>query len=76
MIQQQIYIFLTNRIISKQFKNKLNNIEKTIYLKYKTSEKSPWILLAKDIDAAILSTKEAGGFVGTYLGMYASSNHF
>lgn len=43
---------------------------------YKTSEKSEWILLADKVDASILSTKEAKGFVGTYLGMYASLNHF
>jgi len=43
---------------------------------YKTSSKEEWILLAKDIDGIILSTKEAGGFVGSYLAMYTSSNHF
>jgi xylan 1,4-beta-xylosidase len=43
---------------------------------YKSSEKEQWILLAKEVDANILSTKEAKGFVGTYLAMYASSNHF
>lgn len=43
---------------------------------YKTSQKEEWILLAKDVDGIILSTKVAGGFVGSYLAMYASSNHF
>lgn len=43
---------------------------------YKTSENKPWILLANHIDGAILSTKEAKGFVGTYLAMYTSTNHF
>jgi len=43
---------------------------------YKTTEKAEWNLLIKDVDGSILSTKEAGGFVGTYLGMYASSKHF
>lgn len=43
---------------------------------YKSTEKEDWILLIKDVDGSILSTKEAGGFVGTYLGMYASSEHF
>ncbi|MFH6997448.1 glycoside hydrolase family 43 protein [Flavobacterium sp. FlaQc-57] len=43
---------------------------------YKTTEKGVWILLAKDIDGVILSTKEAGGFVGTYLAMYTSTKHF
>ncbi|MBL0736722.1 glycoside hydrolase family 43 protein [Flavobacterium sp. GN10] len=43
---------------------------------YKTTEKQDWILLIEDVDGVILSTKEAGGFVGTYLGMYASRKHF
>lgn len=43
---------------------------------YKTAEKGAWILLINDVDGSILSTKEAGGFVGTYLAMYASRNHF
>jgi xylan 1,4-beta-xylosidase len=30
--------------------------------------------LAKNVDGRILSTTTAGGFVGTYIGMYASSN--
>ncbi|WP_428232005.1 glycoside hydrolase family 43 protein [Flavobacterium sp.] len=43
---------------------------------FKTAGKGEWILLVKNIDGIILSTKEAGGFVGTYLAMYTSSNHF
>ena len=43
---------------------------------YKTKEKEDWVLLLKNVDGSILSTKEAGGFVGTYLAMYASENHF
>jgi len=30
-----------------------------------------WIPLLRDADGTILSTKHAGGFVGTMLGMYA-----
>ena len=33
-----------------------------------------WQLLAENIDGRILSTPVAGGFVGAYIGMYASSN--
>jgi alpha-N-arabinofuranosidase len=33
-----------------------------------------WIMLATQVDGRILSTDQAGGFVGAYLGMYASSN--
>lgn len=43
---------------------------------YKTNESEEWKLLIENVDASILSTKKAGGFVGTYLGMYASANHF
>lgn len=43
---------------------------------YKTSLKGQWISLAKDVDGIILSTKAAGGFVGSYLAMYSSANHF
>jgi alpha-N-arabinofuranosidase len=68
-------------------KNELLDKSKELFLKiegktrfydfyYKTSEKAAWVLLAKDVDAVILSTKEAKGFVGTYLAMYASKNHF
>lgn len=32
-----------------------------------------WVLLKGDVDGRILSTRKAGGFVGTYLGMYAHS---
>ena len=31
-----------------------------------------WLPIAKDIDAAYLSTKNAGGFTGTVIGMYAT----
>lgn len=68
-------------------KKELNISSSEIYLKiegekrfynfyYKTSEKEDWILLAKDIDASILSTKEAKGFVGSFLAMYTSLQHF
>lgn len=43
---------------------------------YKTAKKEDWILLEQNVDAALLSTKEAQGFVGTYLAMYTSKNHF
>jgi xylan 1,4-beta-xylosidase len=43
---------------------------------FKENENDSWILLLKNSDATILSTKLAGGFVGTYLGMYTSGNHF
>jgi xylan 1,4-beta-xylosidase len=33
-----------------------------------------WIPLATEVDGRILSTPVAGGFVGAFLAMYASSN--
>jgi alpha-N-arabinofuranosidase len=33
-----------------------------------------WRILAENVDGRILSTPVAGGFVGAYIGMYASSN--
>ncbi len=39
---------------------------------YKTS-KHDWVSLADSIDATYLSTEKAGGFIGTILAMYASS---
>jgi len=33
-----------------------------------------WILLAEHVDGTLLSTDIAGGFVGTYIGLYATSN--
>ncbi|MDO4274547.1 MAG: glycoside hydrolase family 43 protein [Eubacteriales bacterium] len=33
-----------------------------------------YILFAKDVDGTLLSTTRAGGFVGTFVGVYASAN--
>jgi alpha-N-arabinofuranosidase len=33
-----------------------------------------FILLAENVDGRLLSTDVAGGFVGTYIGMFACSN--
>lgn len=35
-----------------------------------------WQSMANDLDATILSTQTAGGFVGTMIGLYASTNDF
>ena len=57
---------------------------KPIYLKiearegrydfYYGSRPNQWTALLRDADGTILSTKKAGGFVGTMLGMYAYSS--
>jgi alpha-N-arabinofuranosidase len=41
---------------------------------YVATEPEAWQPIAEDVDGRILSTTVAGGFVGAYLGMYASSN--
>lgn len=41
---------------------------------YAATEPDQWQLIAAAVDGRILSTPVAGGFVGTYIGMYASSN--
>ncbi|TFG66440.1 MAG: glycoside hydrolase family 43 protein, partial [Anaerolineales bacterium] len=41
---------------------------------YVTTEIECWIPVAERVDGRILSTEVAGGFVGAYIGMYASAN--
>jgi len=40
---------------------------------YYGTRSNEWIALTRDADGTILSTKKAGGFVGTFFGMYAYS---
>jgi xylan 1,4-beta-xylosidase len=44
------------------------------YSFYFATSPDKWQLLAENVDGRILSTTVAGGFVGAYMGMYASSN--
>jgi alpha-N-arabinofuranosidase len=44
------------------------------YSFYIATEPEAWQPVAEGVDGRILSTPFAGGFVGTYIGMYASSN--
>jgi alpha-N-arabinofuranosidase len=41
---------------------------------YAADEPGNWIAVAEAVDGRILSTPVAGGFLGTFIGMYASSN--
>ena len=41
---------------------------------YYSNQVDDWNVLAEGVDGRILSTPLAGGFVGAYIGMYASSN--
>ena len=43
---------------------------------YSTSTLKQAILLSQNIDVSNLSTKKAGGFVGSVVGMYATSKIF
>ena len=44
------------------------------YSFYIATELEDWQPVAEGVDGRILSTPIAGGFVGAYIGMYASSN--
>jgi alpha-N-arabinofuranosidase len=44
------------------------------YSFYFANQPDEWRVLAENVDGRILSTPVAGGFVGAYIGMYASSN--
>ena len=44
------------------------------YSFYAAAAPEAWRAVAESLDGRILSTTVAGGFVGTYIGMYASSN--
>jgi alpha-N-arabinofuranosidase len=48
--------------------------DKQAYSFYIATEPEAWQAVAEGVDGRILSTPFAGGFVGTYIGMYASSN--
>lgn len=78
-------LYLANNDTAVQVKQvPLKNTEKPIYLKISSNNKhyqfaystdgKNWININHDIDAKILSTKQAGGFVGALYGMYATSN--
>jgi alpha-N-arabinofuranosidase len=47
---------------------------KQAYSFYFANRQDEWQILAEDVDGRILSTPVAGGFVGAYIAMYASSN--
>ena len=44
------------------------------YSFYVSNAPEAWQPVAEQVDGRLLSTPVAGGFVGAYLGMYASSN--
>jgi alpha-N-arabinofuranosidase len=52
---------------------KAEAIEQEYSFYYATAAEA-WVSLLENADGRILSTDVAGGFVGAYIGMYASSN--
>jgi alpha-N-arabinofuranosidase len=40
---------------------------------YRTDKNETWSNVSENVDASLLSTEAAGGFVGTTLGMYVRS---
>ncbi len=58
---------------TEKFKLKIDT-KGTTYDFYYATKDSKWILLDYDIDAKFLSTKTAGGFVGSIYGLYTTSS--
>lgn len=64
--------------------NELSDLEATIYFKvtfdkadyafYFATEEDNWQLLQDNVEGTFLSTRVSGGFVGTTIGLYATSN--
>lgn len=48
--------------------------ENAVFAFYYKTDSSDWNLLNDNVDATYLSTEKAGGFIGTIIGLYASSN--
>lgn len=55
-----------------RFRVKGNNDKYSFHVSFDKGKQ--WIIIAENVDATNLSTSRAGGFVGTYIGMYATSN--
>jgi alpha-N-arabinofuranosidase len=60
-------------VSAERFYLKIEAVEQS-YQFYYSKAPHEWQKLAGDVDGRILSTPVAGGFLGTYIGMYASSN--
>jgi alpha-N-arabinofuranosidase len=60
-------------VSAERFYLKIEAVEQA-YQFYYSKAPHEWQKLAGDVDGRILSTPVAGGFLGAYIGMYASSN--
>ena len=69
-------LLLSENVLLKKDKNILFKIEAkgNTYSFYYATEKNKWKLLKENVDATFLSTATAGGFVGCFYSMYATSN--
>ena len=69
-----------NDLVAKEIEYNINDIEMKVvsngltYDFYYALKPQKWQLLCKNIDASHLSTRNAGGFTGTTIGMYATAN--
>jgi alpha-N-arabinofuranosidase len=69
-----VEVLLAEQIIRAEKMYLKVEAHKQAYDFYFAEEPNQWRILANDVDGRILSTPVAGGFVGAYIAMYASSN--
>ena len=62
------------KIEASQLELKIVEENTVFHFYYRIKGNDGWQTLAENVDATYLSTKTAGGFVGTTIGMYATSN--
>jgi xylan 1,4-beta-xylosidase len=67
-------VVLENEDAVKPLKLKVNGKGDICNFSYSLNGNN-WIILAENTDATNLSTQKAGGFIGTCIGLYATSNH-
>lgn len=54
---------------------KITGDKGSISFHYRPEGEKAWFPVAENLDATVLSTQKAGGFVGTYLGLHARSDN-
>jgi alpha-N-arabinofuranosidase len=68
------FAFLSESEAKQALKLKIVGNERYYGFQYQAGE-GAWQTIAQGVDAINLSTSHAGGFIGTLIGLYASSNH-
>jgi alpha-N-arabinofuranosidase len=66
-------VFATQPVQGSSYNLKVSAHEQS-YSFYVSTQPEEWCTVAENVDGRILSTPVAGGFVGAYIAMYASSN--